>query len=304
MAIDRRKFLVHAGALTVAAGVLRAPLEAAPAASAPKYRLSLGQWSFHRALFAKKLDNLDFAATAKRDFGFEGVDYVNQFFRDKADDKAYLAEMKKRATDAGVESDLVLVDVDGLLGDPDQTSRQAAIDVHKQWVEAAKLLGCRGIRVNAHGKGTPDEQRKQTAEGVRTLAEFAAPLGIDILIENHGGVSSDGAWLAALVKEVGHPGVGTLPDFGNWSLADGTWYDRYKGVAELMPQAKAVSVKAHAFDAQGNETQTDFAKMLKIVIDGGYKGEFLEIEYEGEALSEADGIRATKKLLEKTLAAL
>jgi L-ribulose-5-phosphate 3-epimerase len=300
MPIDRREFLARAGAVTVAAGAFGSPLGAA----APTYKLALGQWSFHRALFAKKMDNLDFAGVAKRDFGFEGVDYVNQFFKDKAGDKAYLAEMKKRAADAGVRGDLILIDVDGLLGDPDPKARAAAIDVHKQWVEAAKLVGCRGIRVNAHGKGLPDEQRKHTAEGVRALATFAAQHDIDVLIENHGGVSSDGAWLAALVKEIDHPRVGTLPDFGNWSLGDGNWYDRYKGVAELMPQAKAVSVKAHAFDAQGNETQTDFPKMLKIVVDGGYKGEFLEVEYEGEGLSEADGIRAAKKLLEKTLAAL
>ena len=296
--LDRRDFLVAAGAALASAARV-SPL----AAAAPTYQISLGQWSFHRALQKKQLDNLDFVARAK-ELGFHGVDYVNSFFKDKAGDRAYLAEMKKRSDAAGLANDLILIDGEGAIGDPDPAARSKAVDNHKRWVEAAKALGCRGIRINAESRGTPDEQRKLVVEGTRALAEFADTQGLEILIENHGGQSSDAVWLDSVVRGVKHPRCGSLADFGNWSLGGGKWYDRYKGVAELVPTAKGISVKAHAFDAKGNETETDFTKMMKIVVDGGYKGRFLEIEYEGDGLSEVEGTRATKTLLERTLASL
>jgi L-ribulose-5-phosphate 3-epimerase len=296
--ILRRDFLFQLGVGSVAFGAL-----GSRGVAAPSYKLALGQWSFHRALQKRTLDNLDFVAIA-RELGFDGVDYVNQFFKDKAQDLAYLGEMKRRAAGAGVANVLILIDGEGALGSPDKAARRQAIENHKRWVDAAKVLGCRGIRVNAESEGSPAEQRKLVVEGARGLTEYAALHDIDILIENHGGISSDGRWLAAVVKDVNHPRCGSLPDFGNWDMGGGKWYDRYDGVRELLPTAKAISVKAHAFDAQGNETETDYAKMLKIVIDGGYRGEFLEIEYEGDKLGEAEGIRATKALVERTLAAL
>jgi sugar phosphate isomerase/epimerase len=296
--LHRRDFLVAAGA-AVASAVMRPPLAAAP----PKYELTLGQWSFHRALLAKQLDPLDFPSRAK-ELGFQGVDYVNTFFKDKAGDRSYLAELEKRADGEGLVNDLILIDSEGVIGDPDASARTSALDNHKRWVEAAKALGCRGIRINALSRGTPDEQRKLAVEGTRALTEFADDHGIDILLENHGGLTSDAAWLDSVVRGVAHPRCGSLADFGNWSLGGGKWYDRYQGVAELVPTAKGISVKAQSFDADGNETTTDFARMMKIVVDGGYRGRFLEIEYEGEALGEAAGIRATKVLLERTLAAL
>jgi sugar phosphate isomerase/epimerase len=296
--VDRRGFLVAAGAtLASAAGVSRR------AAAAPKYQLTLGQWSFHRALQKKQLDNLDFAARAK-ELGFDGVDYVNSFFKDKSRDSAYLAEMKKRSDGAGLVNDLILIDGEGAIGDPEAAARAKAVDNHKRWVEAAKALGCRGIRINAESRGTPDEQRRLVVEGTRALTEFADTLGLEILIENHGGLSSDAVWLDSVVRGVKHAKCGSLADFGNWNLGGDKWYDRYKGVAELVPTAKGISVKAHAFDAKGNETETDFAKMMKIVVDGGYKGRFLEIEYEGDGLSEIEGTRAARALLQRTLAAL
>jgi sugar phosphate isomerase/epimerase len=296
--LHRREFLVAAAAAVASAAVVP-PLAAAP----PKYDLSLGQWSFNRSLLGKQLDPLDFAAKAK-ELGFQGLDYVNTFFKDRAGDRAYLAEMKKRSDGAGLVNDLILIDAEGAIGDPDAALRAQAIDNHKRWVEAATALGCRGIRINAVSAGTPDEQRKLVIEGTRALTEFADEQGIEILIENHGGLSSDAVWLDSVVRGVAHPRCGSLADFGNWSLGDGRWYDRYRGVAELVPTAKGISVKAHSFDADGNEKTTDFARMMKIVIDGGYRGRFLEIEYEGAELSETDGTRAAKALLDRTLAAL
>lgn len=269
----------------------------------PLFKISLAQWSLHRALFGKKLDNLDFAKTAKQDFGIEAVEYVNQFFKDKAKDTAYLGEMKKRADDLGVRSVLIMCDGEGALGDADEGKRKQAVENHYKWVEAAKFLGGHSIRVNAQSSGSFTEQLQRAADGLRKLTEFGDQHGINVIVENHGGLSSNGAWLAAVIDQVDHPRCGTLPDFGNFRLGkdkDGKdkEYDRYKGVWLLMPFAKAVSAKSHDFDEQGNETHTDFRRMMKIVIDHGYRG-YVGIEYEGGKIGEPEGILATKRLLEK-----
>jgi sugar phosphate isomerase/epimerase len=269
----------------------------------PLFRISLAEWSLHRALKDGKLDNLDFAKTAKEDYGIEAVEYVNQFFMDKAKDQKYLAEMKKRAADLGVKSLLIMVDGEGALGDADEKKRTAAVEKHYPWVEAAKFLGCHAIRVNAASSGSYEEQLDRAADGLRRLTEFGDQHAIEVIVENHGGLSSNGQWLAAVIKKVGHKRCGTLPDFGNFKLGEGKFYDRYKGVAELMPYAKAVSAKSKDFNEQGDDTETDYRKMMKIVLDAGYHG-YVGIEYEGTKLSEPEGIKATKKLLEKVRAEL
>ena len=263
-----------------------------------KYQISLAEWSHNKALFGKKMDHLDFARTAKRDYGIEAVEYVNQFWMDKAKDQNYLAEMKKRAEGEGVRSLLIMCDREGALGDADEKKRLQAVENHYKWVEAAKYLGCHSIRVNAQSSGSYDEQVQRAADGLRRLSEFAAKHKLNVIVENHGGLSSNGEWLAKVMRTVKLPNCGTLPDFGNWGLGGGKEYDRYKGTAELMPFAKAVSAKSHDFDASGNETQTDYRKMMKIVLDAGYRG-WVGVEYEGSKLSEPEGIRATKTLLER-----
>lgn len=262
------------------------------------FTISLAEWSLHRTLQAGELDNLDFPATAGRVYGLDAVEYVNTFFQDHARDADYLRELRRRADDAGVRSLLIMCDGEGALGDPAAAARTRAVENHYRWVEAAAFLGCHSIRVNAQSAGTPDEQRRLAADGLRRLVEFAAPREINVIVENHGGISSNGAWLAGVIAAVDHPRCGTLPDFGNFRVSEDEWYDRYRGVAELMPFAKAVSAKSHDFDAQGNERHTNYRRMLKIVLDAGYRG-YLGIEYEGDELSEADGIRATKALLER-----
>jgi L-ribulose-5-phosphate 3-epimerase len=270
----------------------------------PLFRISLAQWSLHRTLQKGKLDALDFAKTAKLDYGIEAVEYVNSFFKDKVKDKAYLAQLKQRAADHGVKSLLIMIDGEGAIGDPSDRKRTKAVENHKPWIEAARFLGCHSIRVNAESRGTYEEQQKLAADGLRRLTEFGAAHGINVIVENHGGLSSNGAWLAGVMKLVDRPRCGTLPDFGNfcrdWRHRDDpeAWYDRYKGVAEMMPFAKAVSAKSHDFDEQGDETHTDYRKMMAIVLDAGYRGH-VGIEYEGGKLSEPAGIRATKALLEK-----
>lgn len=272
------------------------------AASEPKlpFRISLAEWSLHRTLFAKKLDHLDFPKVARQDFGIEAIELVNQFFKDKARDLVYLAEFKKRADGHGVKTLLIMVDGEGALGHSDAAQRKQAVENHYKWVEAAKYLNCHSIRVNAEteGVGTPEEQAERAADGLAQLARFAAKHGLNVLVENHGGLSSNGAWLAGVIKKVNLPNCGTLPDFGNFRIREGEEYDRYQGVAELMPFAKGVSAKSHDFDAEGNEIHTDYRRMMKIVLAAGYRG-YVGIEYEGTRLSEPEGIRATKALLER-----
>lgn len=276
------------------------------------FEISLAQWSLHRSLYSGELDHLDFAKISKENFGIDAIEYVNSFFFEKAEDKSYLKEMKNRADDYGVKSLLIMCDNEGSLGDPDNQKRQKAVENHYKWHEAAKYLGCHSIRVNAylteslHGlevgdytkTGSYENQVSLAADGLRKLTEFGANLGINTIVENHGGLSSDGAWLASVMKAVDHPMCGTLPDFGNFRIEGDRWYDRYKGVKELMPFAKAVSAKSHDFDSNGNETQTDFFRMMDIVIDAGYSG-YVGIEYEGSGMDEMSGIKATKDLLER-----
>jgi sugar phosphate isomerase/epimerase len=263
----------------------------------PLYKISLAEWSLHRALFDGKIDHLNFASLAGQSYGIEAVEYVNQFFKDKAKDQAYLTDMKKRAADVNVKSLLIMCDGEGRLGDPDENQRLQAVENHYQWVEAAKFLGCHSIRVNAASEGSYEEQQQLAADGLRKLVEYGDNYSINVIVENHGGLSSNGNWLAGVMKRVDHPRCGTLPDFGNFRVSEDENYDRYKGVSELMPFAKAVSAKSHDFDPAGNETATDYLKMMKIVIDAGYHG-YVGIEYEGSELSEDEGIRVTKKLLE------
>jgi sugar phosphate isomerase/epimerase len=293
---DRREFLRS----TTAAGLaLGAPLiGCSRAADAPLFRISLAEWSHVRRIFAGGLDHLDFPAFAKNTYGIDAVEYVNQFFMDKASDRAYLAALKLRCDDAGVRSLLIMCDAEGELGEADDGARRRAVENHFRWIAAARFLGCHSIRVNAAGSGTRAEVARRAADSLHRLAEMGERYGIDVIVENHGGYSSDGAWLAATLRAADHPHVGALPDFGNFRVSAEEEYDRYRGVRELMPFARGVSAKSHDFDEQGQERHTDYLRMLRIVLEAGYRG-FVGIEYEGGGLGELEGIRATKALLER-----
>lgn len=267
------------------------------------FKISLAEWSLHKALFDKKIDNLDFAQIAREEFDIDAIEYVNQFFKDKARDTAYLNDLNKRADDHGIYQNLIMIDGEGGMASLDDTERTQAIENHKKWVEAAKHLGCGTIRVNAYGEGSAEEVKAAAIDGLGRLAEFAKPFGINVTVENHGGYSSNGAWLADVMKQIGMDNCGTLPDFGNFCIERGedgckNEYDRYKGVTELMPYAKAVSAKTHDFNAAGDETHTDYYKMMDIVLAAGYHS-WVGIEYEGSGDDEYTGIRKSKALLEK-----
>jgi sugar phosphate isomerase/epimerase len=277
--------------------------------SIPEMQVSLAQWSFHKALQSGKMTHIDFIKKAG-EMGFSGVEYVNQFFKDKAQDTIYLAQMNQAAKAANVRQLLIMIDGEGYLADADSTKRTEAVTNHLKWIDAAAFLGCHSIRVNAHGEGTEAEVSAAAVDGLSRLSKYAATKNINVLVENHGGYSSNGAWLAKVMTTINMPTCGTLPDFGNfcvkrkdgdmWSSPCVEEYDKYKGVAELMPYAKAVSAKSYDFGELGYETTIEYPKMISIVKDAGYTG-FIGVEYEGESASEEEGIKATKVLIEKCL---
>ena len=277
------------------------------------FKLSLAQWSLHKAVREEGMSPLDFAQKAN-ELGFEGIEYVSQLYTDelKKDENPAIAmdmllkTLKEKSETYNVKNVLIMVDEEGDLATLDDETRAQTIENHKKWVDAAKYLGCHSIRVNAKGEGTPEEVAAAAVKGLTALSQYAATQGINVLVENHGGYSSDGEWLANVMKTVNMPNCGTLPDFGNFCLTVGYGsinseecddpYDIYKGVSELMPYAKAVSAKAYDFDENGNQPKIDYAKMLQIVKDAGYTG-FIGVEYEGDNLKEIEGIKATKDLL-------
>ena len=319
MSISRRNFVRALGLSSVAlhsGSDLLAQVER----TQPLFTISLAQWSLHRTIFGSSQDDrqsfnallrtepdrvlqgtlspLDFAMTARQEFGIDAIEYVNVFFFGHARDTAYLRELQQRSNDAGVKNLLIMCDSEGRLGDPSSTERTKAIENHHKWVEAAAFLGCHSIRVNAGSAGSWSEQAKLAADGLTTLADYADTHDIDVIVENHGGLSSNGQWLRSVMEIGNHPRLGTLPDFGNFNLGDGELYDNYQGVAEMMPYAKAVSAKSHNFDSDGSETDLDYERMMRIVLDAGYRG-WVGIEYEGVQVEELTGIRATKSLLER-----
>lgn len=306
-------------------------------AAEPRFKISLAQWSMHKALRAGELDPLDWPKHTRENFDLNALEYSNHFFSEEHEtfgfqpkNEAYLKEMKRRAEDHGMTNLLIMCDRVGQIGDPDDDKRGKAVQGHYAWCDAAKLLGCHSIRVNAASdpKLPGEEQAELCADGLWRLAMHAQAYGLNVIVENHGGLSSDGAWLAGVMRAVGLDNCGTLPDFGNFYLArnrgdaaqyeaakapfaggnyeedeTGLQYNRYRGIEDLMPFAKGVSAKSHDFDAAGNETRTDFFKAIRLVKDSGYQG-YIGIEYEGDKLPEVEGIRATRQLLERVFAEL
>jgi sugar phosphate isomerase/epimerase len=278
--------------------------------------ISLAEWSLHRGLKGGTIDHLDFPSIASKQFGINVVEYVNgcfgsykRDFKEAGKDKAYLRELLKRSKDAGVTNHLIMVDEEGFLAVPDDKERLTAVENHKKWIDAAKFLGCRTVRVNLHGTGDSAAKKIASVDSLSRLGDFAKPMNINIVVENHGSDSSKGFWVADVMRQVNKPNVGTLPDFGNfcisheWGTTQGECaeiYDRYKGIEELLPFAKGVSAKSYDFDANGEQPKIDYKRLIALVKASGFKG-FIGIEFEGETQPEEEGIRKTKALLQKYL---
>lgn len=320
--MDRKKFLKTTG-LTAFGGLslLNMPKESVAYQKKKNlfFDISLAQWSLNGAYFGNSrssgyqefgrllredtdrvlqgyLDPLYFAQHARQMFNIEAIEYVNTFYFDKAENRQYINELKNVADGEGVRSVLIMCDAEGALGDPDGSARKQAIENHYKWINLAKFLGCHAIRVNAQSSGSYDEQMERAADGLRRLTEYGAQEDISVIVENHGGLSSNAQWLSSTIEMVDHPNCGTLPDFGNFRISEDEMYDYYKGTEELMPCAKGVSAKTNGFDAQGNEINLDYNRLMKIVKDAGYTG-YIGIEYEGGDITEVEGIIKTKELL-------
>ena len=270
-------------------------------------KISLAQWSLHRSFRDGTLDSVNFASIAMEKYGIDAVEYVNGLYPDKASDEAFWNSMKKRSSDAGVKNLVLMVDDEGDLGVASEKERLKSVENHYKWVNVAKLLGCPTMRVNAFGDADREIYRIAIMDGMSRLADYADKSGINIVIENHGLFSSDAALIAGIIKEVNRPNFGSFPDFGNWCLS-AKWgttqgecdkvYDRYQGVAELLPYAKAVSAKSYNFNEKGEDTKIDYYRMMKIVKESDYNG-YIGIEYEGMEKSEHEGILITKELMKK-----
>ncbi len=309
---NTRRIFIKQSALAVAGVAVTALLPSFSVFAAEQkkfdFNISLAQWSLHKELFSGRMTNLDFPVVAKQQYGFEAVEYVNQFFKDKATDTVYLNQLKQRCHDNGVKSVLIMVDQEGLLGDKNESERAQAVENHYKWVDASKHLGGHAIRVNLHGDATAEEWHRSSVKSLRALAEYADKMDMTILAENHGTWSSNAAMLVKVIQEVNHKRCKTMVDFANfcvrrekgdlWESPCVEVYDKYKGVEELLPFAKGVSAKTFDFTASGEESNSDFTRMLKLVKASGYKG-YIGVEYEGERLSEDEGIRASKKMLER-----
>ena len=267
------------------------------------FKISLAQWSLHRAHFADQsssdhLPPLMFPLKARRDFDIDAVEYVNTFYRNKVRDEGFLNQLKNIADNEGVQSLLIMCDGEGRLGDPDPQARTESIENHYKWADMAAHLGCKSIRVNAYSSGSFEDQQFYAADGLVRLAEYTRQYDISVIVENHGGWSSHGAWLAGVMQFADNEYVGTLPDFGNFTYGDGARYDPYLGVEELMPYAKGVSAKSFGFNNDGTESRFDYERFLRIVLDAGFRGH-IGVEYEGNQVSESEAILKTKQLLER-----
>lgn len=331
MKSSRRTFIKQSSMSVAAAGLASAIpsiLKANSVKNDMPFKLALSQFSLASQFWTKQLDPLDFPKKTITTFGITGLDYCSMFFADKAKDTTFLTELKKRALDNGCYNLRIMIDGEGVLGDLDKDVRTKAVENHYKWIDAAAALGCPMIRVNIEGDGDPNDVAKAAIESLNTLIDYGRKSKIDVIVENHIGISCNGAWLAGVMKAINNPHCGTLADFGNFCINRTKpptndiagymqtkcleEYDRYKGIAELMPYAKGIHAKTHVFDANGNDTETDFAKMFRIINDSGFKG-WCSVEYEGglfkmytkddKYLDDDAGVLATKKLIEKVTSA-
>jgi len=297
--------------LTIASAFIGlTPLEILSASTNNKdqLKISLAQWSLNKAIKSGELSPLDFAKKA-RSFDIDAIEYVSGLYTNHTDILKKISmqklskELLKRSDDYGIDNVLIMIDSQGSLASSNKKERLKAIDNHKKWIDFSYEIGCETMRVNLSGETKLDRWTENSIKSLTELSDYNK--NINVVVENHGGLSSNGKYLSNVMSEVNIDNCGTLPDFGNFCI-DGSpracneWYDIYKGVEELMPYAHAVSAKSYDFDDSGNETKIDYSKMIDIVKKAGYKG-YIGIEYEGSRMSEDDGIIATKKLLEKLI---
>jgi L-ribulose-5-phosphate 3-epimerase len=286
----RREFLRLSASTLAAAALCRAGV--GQEEERRTFQLSLSERSLTRRIMSGELDHLDFARVASREFDIKAVDYASRFFKERVDDESYLTDMNKRAADQGVRRILLLVDDEGPLAAKNNKTRAEAVRNHRRWIDAALALGCRGICVQVHGEDSPKEQTPRAVETLSQLAEYGTKQKINVLVANDAGAAANPAWLLEVIKQVDSSRCAAFPLFNGFGGRD-----PYEGMAQLMSTAKGVCATARDFNGEGNETNTDFPRMVKIVLESGYRG-YVSLEYQGEDLDELEGIRATQALLQ------
>jgi sugar phosphate isomerase/epimerase len=325
MQMNRRNFIRNTSAAAAGMG-LASTLPSLLYGSSNKelfFQIAISQFSFASEFWTKQLDPLNFAAKS-RELGISGLDYCSMFFADKVKDRSYLNELKKRSADAGCYNLRIMVDGEGVLCDLNETARLKAVEDRYKWMDVAAQLGCPMIRVNLEGEGNPPDVAKAAVDSLGRLIEYGKKQQTDVIVENHEGISCNGAWLAGVMKELNNPHGGILADFGNFCIKRTNpetndiagylktkcleEYDRYLGITEIMPYAKGIHAKTYRFDKSGNDLETDFYRMFKIIKKSGYTG-WISLEYEGglfkmynkdnSYLDDYAGVTATKLLVEK-----
>lgn len=272
------------------------------------YPISLAQWSLHKRYEAEGSRPLEFPKDAK-ELGFNGVELVTQLYTNEIESlgfKAVIDSLKAEGDRHGLEFVLIMIDEEGDLADPDEKLRDEAVEKHKKWVDAAAQLGARSVRVNTFGTNTAEEWLYTVKDGLTKLSTYAASKNINVLVENHGWLSSNPKLVMSVLDEMNMDNCGTLPDFGNWCIervnqerwgeCTKEYPDMYEGIAMMLPRAKGVSAKSRDFDAQGNEVEIDYVKMLRLIKNSDFDG-WIGIEYEGDSIGEVEGIKLTRELL-------
>jgi len=259
------------------------------------FEISIAQWSFQRQFYSGEMKTVDFPKFAAEKLGIYGIDYLSDFMLDIYTKPEKLKQLKKRSDDLGVHNEMIMCHKEGRVGDMISANRAKVIDTHYRWIEAAHHLGCKSIRVNARSGGSRQQQLDLVTDSLTQLSKFAAPLGINIIVENLWGsdYSYKANFIADVMKNVNMNNCGTLPDLNNFR-----YDDPYKSTAIIMPWAKAVSAKSMDFDPKGREKYIDYFRMMDIVHKSGFNG-YIGIEWEGCKKSPMEGVLLTKALLEK-----
>jgi L-ribulose-5-phosphate 3-epimerase len=286
--VNRREFLGASVAVGVASSLGVVPAKGAAGSGGPKRPtkddISLAQWALVQEIRDGKWKNSEFPRIAREDFDINGIEFVSTLF--ELPTFSYLNRLRRNAEKYKVTMVLIMVDDEGETCDPSRETRiQIAIN-HRKWVDIAKYLGCHSIRTNCRGpRNAPKEQALEwAADTYNRLLEYAAPAGIGIVIENHGGLSNDSDWMISLFKKVDNPFFGSYPDWRE----PGTEFDNYGYLQKMLPYARGTSYRN-----QPTEEQT--ARLIKLCHDSGYVG-WYGIESSGR-----EQIKLGKKMLEKYL---
>ena len=296
-----RRDFVKATAMGAVAVGLGGKTPAHPRRPKRDFKISIAAWSVHREVRSGKLKLIDACRFLREEYDVDGFELVNTLL--EVPTAEYVRKFRAEAQRFHLAIPLIMCDGEGDFGSVDPDERRRAVRYHTKWMYVASDLGCHSIRVN--WRGAPEGAEKDPAlvlaftersiDAYAEMARIGGENGLNVIIENPGGISSPPEMLLGLIKAVNSPRFGTLPDWGGFPDD----VDRYDAVDKMMPYAKGVSAKCYDFGPDGRETKIDFERMVQICVDKHGYHSFLGIEFEGDRLTERQGMRAAKDLLVK-----